>query len=83
MKKPEVNFISRGTEYHITISDIRVYPQGYAAVVENIGYLCGFNMVADIGNGTMNIFYVKNGRLKPENMFTEKFGTHQCTLAVR
>ncbi|MBQ2899613.1 MAG: ParM/StbA family protein [Oscillospiraceae bacterium] len=83
MKKPEVNFIFRGTEYHITISDIRVYPQGYAAVVENIGYLCGFNMVADIGNGTMNIFYVKNGRLKPENMFTEKFGTHQCTLAVR
>lgn len=83
MKNKKVDFVFRSTEYHITISDVRVYPQGYAAVVENIGYLKGLTMVADIGNGTMNLFYIQNGKLKAEHMFTEKYGTYQCTLAVR
>ena len=83
MKNRKVDFIFRSTEYHLTISDVRVYPQGYAAVVENIGYLKGLTMVADIGNGTMNIFYTQSGKLKAEHMFTEKYGTYQCTLAVR
>ena len=83
MKNRKVDFVFRSTEYHITISDVRVYPQGYAAVVENVGYLKGLTMVADIGNGTMNIFYTQSGKLKAEHMFTEKYGTFQCTLAVR
>lgn len=40
-------------------------------------------MVADIGNGTMNVLYMINGRLQAGKMYTEKFGTYQCTLAVR
>lgn len=83
MKNRKVDFVFRSTEYHITISDVRVYPQGYAAIVENIGYLKGLTMVADIGNGTMNIFCTQSGKLKAEHMFTEKYGTYQCTLAVR
>ena len=82
MKNRKVDFAFRSTEYHITISDVRVYPQGYAAVVENIGYLKSLTMVADIGNGTMNIFFTHNGKLKAEHMFTEKYGTYQCPLAV-
>jgi len=40
-------------------------------------------MVADIGNGTMNVLYMIDGRPQSGKMFTEKFGTYQCTLAVR
>ena len=83
MKNKKVDFVFRSTEYHITISDVRIYPQGYAAVVENICYLKGLTMVADIGNGTMNIFCTQSGKLKAEHMFTEKYGTYQCTLSVR
>ena len=39
--------------------------------------------MADIGNGTMNVLYVNDGVPLSAKMFTEKFGTYQCTLAVR
>ncbi len=41
------------------------------------------NMLADIGNGTMNIMYINNSRPVEKKCFTEKYGTHQCMLAVR
>ena len=40
-------------------------------------------MLADIGNGTMNIMYINNSRPLEKKCFTEKYGTHQCVLAVR
>lgn len=40
-------------------------------------------LVADIGNGTMNTLYLVNGKPQSGKMFTEKFGTYQCTLAIR
>lgn len=43
----------------------------------------GVNMVVDVGNGTMNTMTVINGVPQQGRMFTEQFGTHQCTLAVR
>ena len=43
----------------------------------------GVNVIADIGNGTMNVLYMVNGRPQSGKMYTEKFGTYQCTLAIR
>ena len=40
-------------------------------------------MLCDIGNGTMNIMYINNCRPMLGKCFTEKYGTHQCMLAVR
>ncbi|MBS6458344.1 MAG: ParM/StbA family protein [Firmicutes bacterium] len=37
----------------------------------------------DIGNGTMNIMFINDKKPVSGNMFTEKYGTHQCLLAVR
>ena len=79
----EVDFTFRKTEYHIRVVGAAVYPQGYAAIAESAGALEGVNMVADIGNGTMNVLYVNDGIPLSAKMFTEKFGTYQCTLAVR
>ena len=46
-------------------------------------YLIGEEHKEYIGNGTMNVLYMINGKPQSGKMFTEKFGTYQCTLAVR
>ena len=82
-KNKEVDFNYKKTDYHITIEEVRIYPQGYAAIAEFAATMKGVNMVADIGNGTMNVLYMVNGRPQSGKMYTEKFGTYQCTLAIR
>ena len=79
----DVRFTYRKTDYHIRIVGVKVYPQGYAAVAPIKSHMTGVNLVADIGNGTMNVLYIVGGRPQSGKMFTEKFGTYQCTLAVR
>ncbi|MBR1531477.1 MAG: ParM/StbA family protein [Eubacterium sp.] len=82
-KNKEVEFTFRNVDFHIRISDVKIYPQGYSAVVPIKSTLKGLSMVADIGNGTMNTLYLINGRPQSGMMYTEKFGTYQCTLAIR
>lgn len=40
-------------------------------------------MLCDIGNGTMNIMMISDGKPNPQKLYTEKYGTQQCMLAVR
>ena len=82
-RNEEVHFVWKKVEYHIRIVGVRIYPQGFAAIAEKAAAMEGVNMVADIGNGTMNVLYICDGKPLSGRMFTEKFGTHQCTLAVR
>ena len=82
-RNAEVSFTFRKVDYHIRILGARIYPQGYAAVAEYAPSMKGVNVVVDIGNGTMNTLFIVDGRPQIGRMFTEKFGTHQCTLAIR
>lgn len=82
-KNPEVEFTYKGKHYHIRIVGAAVYPQGYAAVAPAISKMNGINLICDIGNGTMNLLYIVNGQPQAGKMFTEKYGTYQCTLMVR
>ena len=82
-KNAEVEFVYKKTAYHIYIDDVRIYPQGYAAIASFTTTLKGVNLIADIGNGTMNVLYMINGKPQQGKMFTEKFGTYQCTLSIR
>lgn len=61
MQKKEVVFKCNGTRYHVKIEDVEVYAQGFAAIAENLRDYQGFNIVADIGNGTMNVIFVVDG----------------------
>lgn len=79
----EVSFTFRKVDYHIRVLGARIYPQGYAAVAEYAPSMKGVNVIVDIGNGTMNTLFIIDGRPQIGRMFTEKFGTHQCTLAIR
>ena len=82
-RNAEVSFTFRKVDYHIRVLGARIYPQGYAAVAEYAPSMKGVNVIADIGNGTMNTLFIIDGRPQLGRMFTEKFGTHQCTLAIR
>ena len=82
-RRSEVSFRFQKTDYHIRIVGARIYPQGYAAVAEFISTIKGLSVVADIGNGTMNTLFLTNGKPMSKRMYTEKFGTNQCTLSIR
>ena len=82
-RKEEVSFTYQHINYHIKISGVKVYPQGYSAVAEFVSTMKGLSVAADIGNGTMNTLFLSNGKPLSQKMFTEKYGTYQCTLAIR
>lgn len=83
LQNESVDFWFRGVEYHVTFADADIFPQGFAAVADKLQGFRGVNMLADIGNGTMNIMYINDYRPQEKKCFTEKYGTHQCTLVAR
>ena len=60
-----------------------VYPQGYAAVVNTFGSLKGTNLLADIGNGTMNVLYIVDRKPMEDRSWTEKLGVNQCMIQAK
>lgn len=83
LSRDEVNFTYKGKIYHVTIVGVEIFPQGFAAVAHRLGEFSGVNMLADVGNGTINVMYINNCRPVPQKCYTEKYGTHQCMLAVK
>ena len=83
MRNRELAFTFRGKAYRVEIAGVDVFPQGFAAVADRLSDFRGVNMICDIGNGTMNIMFINDKKPVSGNMFTEKYGTHQCLLAVR
>jgi plasmid segregation protein ParM len=81
-KKREVEFTFCKVRYHVRISDVRVYPQGYAGIVSALAAYKGVHMLADIGNGTMNTLVITNGRPISDKMYTDKLGVHQCVKRI-
>lgn len=73
----------RGLEYHITFAGAEVYPQGFSAIADKLRDFRGITMLCDIGNGTMNVMYIRSGKPIPSQCYTEKYGVQQCMIAVR
>ena len=69
--------------YHVDFVGADIFPQGFAAVSDHLRDFRGVNILADIGNGTMNVMYINDRRPQEKKCFTEKYGTHQCMLAIR
>ena len=57
-----MSFTYRKEAYKIRIIGVSIYPQGYAAIAPFATKLNGINLIADIGNGTMNVLYMINGK---------------------
>ena len=58
LRNSSVEFDSRNKHYRIRLVGAGMFPQGYAAVVSNMGIFTGSHMLCDIGNGTMNILQI-------------------------
>lgn len=56
----EVRYKSR--LYRLEFDGCTVMPQCYSALAENLKEFKGITLLADIGNGTMNLMYLNNGR---------------------
>ena len=72
-----------GKRYVVDIDDCTVMPQCYAAIAENLKEFKGMNMVADIGNGTMNVMILNNGKASETKSWTVKLGVNQCFMKIR
>ena len=53
-KNETVDFVFDRVNYSLKITGASIYPQGYAAIAKFASALKGVNIIADIGNGTMN-----------------------------
>lgn len=83
LQNDEVNFTFRKTDYHIKITGADIFPQGFSAIAPTVAEFESVNLLCDIGNGTMNLLYIRNGRPDSLGMYTEKFGTEQCVNAIK
>ena len=77
-----VSFRFCGKDYKVRICDVAVFPQGYAGIASHLSEYTGVNMLADIGNGTMNTLVITNGRGLSDRMYTDKLGVHQCVTEI-
>lgn len=82
MQNKFVRFRYKGRQYEVEIVGCTVMPQCYFAVAENLKDFKGMNLLADIGNGTMNIMYLNNGRAIESKSWTEKLGVFQCVKRI-
>ena len=92
MRNPDVRFTFNDVLYSIHLTDCIIFPQGYAALVPLMDNDKRFNafrqfsgtvMMADIGNGTMNIMRLVNGKPNDQHCWTEVLGVNQCMLTAR
>lgn len=78
MRNRMVEFKYKNRMYRLEFVGCTVMPQCYSAVAENLKEFKGITLLADIGNGTMNLMYFNNGRPMESKSWTEKLGVFQC-----
>lgn len=83
MKNENVSFDYNGRHYNIHIVGVTVFPQGYCAVYDRLKEMDGLNMIADIGNGTMNIMKVSDHKVIIDSCRTEKLGVNRCVIDIQ
>jgi len=76
-------FDFKDKHYKVHIVGCSVYPQGYTAVIDRLHDMNGVNLIADIGNGTMNVMYLNNKRANESRCWTEKLGVSKCVDMVK
>ena len=82
LQRESVDFKYEDRLYSVRIIGCSVFPQGYAAVVPNLKEMIGLNMLADIGNGTVNIMKISNRKPITTQSYTEKMGVNQCVKSA-
>lgn len=80
MEKTDLFFEYKSKSFHVRIKDVKVLSQGISAVMgQNLN---GFNMMVDIGNGTMNMMHIHDNKPVEKSIVTEKYGVNQCLKEI-
>lgn len=82
-KNEHLDFKYRDTRFVVNIKDVLLFPQGFAGVTSIMDRFTGSNILADIGNGTMNTVYINNCKPRPDKYYTDKLGVNTCILQIR
>ena len=82
LRNKEVDCRWNKKDYHIRFVGCSLFPQGYPAIVSRLGDFTGTNLLADIGNGTMNLLYITNKKPMESKCWTEKLGVNQCMITA-
>lgn len=80
MKNKEVDFEYEGKAYSIKIEGVKMFPQGYAAILPYLNKIKGTCFVVDIGTGTTDIITV--GSDKIPDMKTAKTRQHGMAVCI-
>ena len=83
LRNASADFRFNGKNYSVRFVGCSVYPQGYPVLVNHPEVGGGVTLLADIGNGTMNIMYLVNKKPVEAKCWTEKYGVNQCMIAAR
>ena len=83
MQNETVSFRFNGNLFQLRIVSCKVYPQGYAAIVQQLADFDGEHLLADIGNGTMNLLYLTDSQPQENRCWTEKIGVNQCMIRAK
>ena len=83
LQNETVMFLFKFKQYTVHFVGCEIYPQGYAAIFGSSVSLPGTTMLCDIGNGTMNLMLLRNGKPDPSRMWTEEYGVKQCVGSIK
>lgn len=82
-RNENVEFDFNGRHYKIHIVGVKVFPQSYCAVYDKLREMDGFSMIADIGNGTINIMKVNDRKVINESCRTERLGVGRYVTDIQ
>lgn len=82
-RNENVKFRFNNMEYNIHFVGCTIFPQGYPAIVDHLNELDGTNLLCDIGNGTVNILYIQDGKPVESKRWSEVKGVKECMKNVQ
>lgn len=82
LQEQDLDYEFCGERYRIHIAGVDIFPQGIAAIYDQ-GRMDGYNIIADIGNGTMNVMQINDGKPLEKSIVTEKYGVSICVKEIQ
>ena len=83
--KQPVNFRFEGVEYSITIEEVAVFPQGYAALMTEVGLLQDepSMLLMDLGGWTVDLMRIDNAIPVADTAHSLELGMIRCVDDIR
>ncbi len=83
LKRGYVEFEYSGKSYECNITDVRVFSQCYAAVVNRLSNINGEALAVDIGSKTIDVVYISNHKPKETMCFSIPKALINCTNVIQ